>query len=545
MVTNLETKQNYPNLYSSENLELAFRKARKGKTSKNYVVEFETNLKQNLLILRTELMMHTYKPSPLKTFIIRDPKTRKISKSTFKDRIVHHAICNIIETEFDKTFIYDSYANRIGKGSINAIKRFDYFKRKVSKNNTNPCFVLKADIKQYFENVDHEILITILKSKIKDNAIIWLIKLILGNYKTKKERKGMPLGNLTSQFFANVYLNEFDQFVKHELKIKHYIRYVDDFIILHDSRDKLEIYRQKINDFLKEALNLELHEDKTKIISLKKGVHFLGFKIFPHHRLIKKKNKKKFERKLQDLKKRYSENETKREKIIEIFEGWITYSSQANTYKYRKKLTSRFNQYFPIKKDDTQIKSVKLNENINNAIFNSELQFSQQKTLFLLKKGHTIKQIAEKRNIKENTVWDHIATLIDHHQLKLKEILPNDKIKKIMTNIRSSNDTLKDIKERIKDDTITYNEINCILANIKGKHKKKNINYFIQWYKKVNCHRKCYYNKKQREECRIKFQKMANELPNLKFTKNEFLNFFNNHTTICTLSTKEKKQFIP
>ena len=169
MVTlDIVTTNQYEELCSYENLELAFKRARKGKTLKPYVIEFEENLKQNLLQLRNELTMQTYQPQPLKTFILRDPKTRKISKSDFRDRIIHHAICNIIEPIFEKTFIHDSFANRIGKGTLNAIKRFDVFKRKSSQNNTKKCYVLKADIKSHFQTVDHEILLEILSKRIED-----------------------------------------------------------------------------------------------------------------------------------------------------------------------------------------------------------------------------------------------------------------------------------------------------------------------------------------------------------------------------------------
>ena len=154
----MDTKKSnlFSSLCSYENLESAFMKARTGKTLKLYVIKFENELKQNLLALRNELTFHTYRPKPLETFIIRDPKTRKISKSDFRDRIIHHALCNIIEPLFDKQFIYDSYANRLGKGTFKAIERFDFFKRKVSKNNTKEAYVLKADIKHYFETVASE-----------------------------------------------------------------------------------------------------------------------------------------------------------------------------------------------------------------------------------------------------------------------------------------------------------------------------------------------------------------------------------------------------
>ena len=171
----------YNQLYSYENLFLAYIKARKGKTKKRDVKRFEKNLVRNLLKLREELLLQTYLPCPLKTFIVRDPKTRKISKSAFRDRIIHHALINIIGTIFTKSFIYDSHANQLDKGTNKAIQRFDTFKRKVTRNYKRSCFVLKADIKHYFQEVDHEILLNIIKRKIKDERVIWLIKKILDN----------------------------------------------------------------------------------------------------------------------------------------------------------------------------------------------------------------------------------------------------------------------------------------------------------------------------------------------------------------------------
>ncbi len=183
-------KNLYAKIYSFDNLVLAWRKARKGKTKKKYVMEFETNLKENLLKLNNELKQKTYKPIQLKTFILRDPKTRKISKSAFKDRIVHHAIIQVIEPIFDKTFIYDSCANRKEKGNLFALKRFEMFVRKVSENgkrkgifNTNQIkgYCFKADIKHYFEEVNHNILICIIENKISDKKVIWLVKEVLKN----------------------------------------------------------------------------------------------------------------------------------------------------------------------------------------------------------------------------------------------------------------------------------------------------------------------------------------------------------------------------
>ena len=328
-------------LCSFDNLYLAFKKAKKHKTTKDYVIEFERELSNNLLAIRSELLLHSYSPKPLVNFIIRDPKTRKISKSNFRDRVVHHALCNIIEPIFERIFIYDSYANRVGKGTINAIKRFDYFKRKVSRNNNAKCYALKADIKKYFESVNHGILISIIKKKIKDNNILWLINKILSNCTYGgggRTNAGMPLGNLTSQFFANVYLNELDYFIKHRLKVRYYIRYVDDFVILHNSKEQLEKYKCEISHFLIKQLSLQLHPDKSKIFQLSRGTTFLGLRIFQNHKLLKKSNIRKFEKKLEQLCIQFDEKQIDYDIIYDFLEGWLAYSKQANSCNLRRKL---------------------------------------------------------------------------------------------------------------------------------------------------------------------------------------------------------------
>ena len=336
----------YKNLCSYDNLILAFKKARKKKTTKPYVIGFEQNLKNNLLNLQNELTFLYYEPKHLETFILRDPKTRKISKSEFRDRIVHHAICNVIEPIFEKQFIYDSYANRKNKGVLKAIQRFEEFKRKVSCNNSKHAYVLKCDIYHYFETVQHEILLKIINKKISNSKILWLIKKILSNHRTMKEGTGMPLGNLTSQFFANVYLNELDQFVKHKLKAEYYIRYVDDFVIFSQKRGLLKKYKQKINAYLNQELALILHPDKSRIIPINRGTEFLGFKIFSHHKMPKKKNRKKFIRKIKDLCKKYDERKISYDKIYDTIEGWISYAKNANTYKLRKKILKKIEPKF-------------------------------------------------------------------------------------------------------------------------------------------------------------------------------------------------------
>ena len=336
----METDKNndiYPEIYSMKNLILAWKKARKGKTKKDYILEFEKNLRNNLKILHYELKHYIYRPKSLKTFILRDPKIRKISKSYFRDRIVHHALVRVIEPIFDRNFIYDSCANRKGKGGLFALKRFEKFKRKVTNNLKSEAFCLKADIKHYFQEVDHEILLKIIKRKIKDGRVIWLIERILeNNVFDNPKGKGMPLGNLTSQFFANVYLNELDYFVKHKLKAKFYIRYVDDFILLNFSKEKLVI-RKSINDFLIKNLKIELHKDKSKIISLSRGVDFVGFRNFYYYRLLRKRSIKKMKRKIE----LFNEGAISYEKFFEILQGWNAYAKWADTFELRRKILKK------------------------------------------------------------------------------------------------------------------------------------------------------------------------------------------------------------
>jgi len=219
--------------------------------------------------------------------------------------------------------------------------------RKLTKNNTNRCYVLKADIKHYFENVDHKVMLSILARKIPDERIIWLISVIMSNYRSNKEGKGMPLGNLTSQFFANVYLNELDQFVKHELKAKYYIRYVDDFVLLHTSPTVLQEWKKQIALFLHEKLRLQLHPDKSKIIPLSRGVEFLGFNVFTHHGLFKRKNMRHFQRKVQQVHSLYHHEMIIYDDVYNFMEGWCAHAKNANTFKRRQHILSLYEEQYP------------------------------------------------------------------------------------------------------------------------------------------------------------------------------------------------------
>ena len=341
-------KNLYQKIYSFENLISAFRKARKGKSKKDYVINFESELQKNLKCLQEDLINKTYFPSNLKKFIIRDPKTRTIHASIFRDRIVHHAIVNILNPIYEKIFIYDSFASRKNKGTHNAINRFESFIKKVSsngrliKNNFNnnsiQGYVLKADFKHYFDSVNHEILINILKKKIGDEDLIWLIKIVLSNFEILKGI-GMPLGNYTSKFFANVYLNELDYYVKHTLKAKYYIRYVDDFVILHRNKKRLKYFLEHINNFLP-CLKIKLHPEKTEIYALRNGINFLGYRIFYHYKLLRKRNIKYFMKKLEKNVSLYDNKEISEEQFESRINGWFGYAKFGNTFNFRNKIFS-------------------------------------------------------------------------------------------------------------------------------------------------------------------------------------------------------------
>lgn len=338
----------YEQLISIDNLTSAYWKARKRKSSSPVVREFDKHWQLHIVTLFKELKNFSYTPRPLKTFVLRDPKTRKICVSDFRDRVVHHALVNVLQPIFEPRFIHDSYASRQGKGSLLAIKRFDVFMRKVTRNgkhafgakseNAVCAFALKADIKHYFDTVDQEILLNIISKYVRDSRVLWLVTKILCHYDSGIQGKGMPLGNWTSQFFANVYLNELDQFVKHKLRAKYYIRYVDDFVILHKSKTVLQDYEKCIKKFLHQ-LQLELHPTKCQILPLSQGISLLGFKIFYHHKIVRKRNIRKILNRLEELFDGYQLGITPASTISDTLQGWNAYALHGNTHKLRKKLT--------------------------------------------------------------------------------------------------------------------------------------------------------------------------------------------------------------
>ncbi|KKR07243.1 MAG: Retron-type reverse transcriptase [Parcubacteria group bacterium GW2011_GWC2_39_14] len=251
-----------------------------------------------ILLLHEELKKN-YRHGSYHAFKINDPKQRDIHKASVRDRLVHHAVYRILYPYFDKKFIYDSYSCRIDKGTHKAIIRFRNFAQKVSLNNKKTVWILKDDIRKFFASIDHIVLQNILKKYITDADILWMLDQLINSFNTKdKIDVGLPLGNLTSQLFVNIYMNEFDQFVKRKLKVKYYIRYADDFVVFSEDKFYLEKLIPKLSEFLTNKLKLTLHPKKLFIKTLASGLDFLGWVIFPHHLIPRTSTKKRMFKKL-------------------------------------------------------------------------------------------------------------------------------------------------------------------------------------------------------------------------------------------------------
>ncbi|MCX6705965.1 MAG: reverse transcriptase/maturase family protein, partial [Candidatus Woesebacteria bacterium] len=315
----------YYNLISIENLFQAWNEFKKGKRGKKDVQNFEINLENYLFDLYLKLKNKNYQHGKYNPFYIYDPKKRHIHKACVADRIVHHLLYKYLYELFDKTFIYDSYSCRLGKGTHRGVKRLSVFIRKVSKNYTGYCWVLKCDIKKFFATVDQEILLNLLKKKIGDINILGLLKEIVESFNSELGKgKGIPLGNLTSQIFANIYLNELDQFIKHKLKIKYYLRYADDFVILSEDKNYLEGLIIKISNFLESNLKLSLHGDKVIIDKYTRGIDFLGYVVLPYAILPRTRTKKRMFRKLKE--------KVNLSNFDQSLQSYLGYLNHANSY---------------------------------------------------------------------------------------------------------------------------------------------------------------------------------------------------------------------
>lgn len=315
----------YNNIISLQNLYEAWSEFLVGKKSKKDIIVFSLKLSENIIELHEELKNKKYKHGNYEAFNISDPKPRNIHKAAVRDRLLHHAIYKILYPYFDHKFIYDSYSCRNFKGTHRAMNRFNQFARKLSSNNHRTCWVLKCDVRKFFASIDHQIMLEIVKRHISEPNVLWLIQRIIKSFSTTSG-KGLPLGNLTSQLLVNVYMNEFDQFIKHKIKAKYYIRYADDFVILSENKSWLEEILPLIKSFLFCNLGLELHPNKIFIRTFASGVDFLGWIHFPTHRVLRTTTKRRMFRKVMNCPRR------------ETIQSYLGMLNHGNTQKIKKTL---------------------------------------------------------------------------------------------------------------------------------------------------------------------------------------------------------------
>jgi len=331
-------------------LYLAFKAARRGKRSRPDIAEFEFDLEANLLALQTELQEEAYQPGTYRNFQISDPKPRLISAAPFRDRVVHHALCRVIEPLFERRFIHDTYACRKGKGTHAAIQRAQLFSGKYP-------YVLKCDIEHFFPRMDHQVLYKQFRRVIADEQTLRLCRLILdggaGIHKgvdpayfagddlfSSLRARGLPIGNLTSQFWANVYLNPLDHFIKRELKCPAYVRYVDDFLLFSDDKAALHAWRLEVIKFLS-SLRLTLHEREAQVFPTCTGLPFLGWHVYPDHLRLKRRNGVAFQRRYAEMRRKYQHGEITRERMDAGVQGWIAHVQHGQTWGLRRSLLTR------------------------------------------------------------------------------------------------------------------------------------------------------------------------------------------------------------
>ncbi len=333
----------YYKLITKQNVFRGYKGFLIGKRKKKDVIRFDNEKEKNLNSLRKSLIFKTYKPQGYSQFYVRDPKTRIIHKAQVVDRIVHHIVSDQLEKIFEPTFIFHSYACRKNKGTHKGVLALQKMAVSASRNNTRNCWVLKCDVKKFFASMNHKILLKILSRKIKDRDFLDLLRKIIGSFYSDRtvdltDKKGVPIGNLTSQFFSNVYLDELDQFVKNNLRVKHYVRYADDFVFISDSREYLLSLISPVQQFLKKELDLELHPGKIIIGKFRSGVDFLGYIIFPKHILPRTSTKRRLMRRIRNKVLDFKAGKITEESLNQTIQSYFGFLMHANAYKFKEKL---------------------------------------------------------------------------------------------------------------------------------------------------------------------------------------------------------------
>lgn len=319
----------FEEVVSFENLLVAAKRAFRGKKDKARVARFYFDLENELLCIREELQDKTYRPRTLRIFKIREPKVREIGASDFRDRVVHHAVCNIIEPILERGYIHHSYACRVGKGTHRAVRQAQIFSR------TNRYY-LKCDVRQYFARIDRNILKEIIDRKFKDHDLIWLLNTLIDSAQSDQPGKGIPIGSLTSQHFANLYLDRLDHYIKDSLRVKGYLRYMDDFILFGDEKTDLHSLHFSIRNFLHDELELKLKDKATMLAPVLDGIPFLGFRIFPNLIRLKQENKKRALNTLKSRTRAFKAGEISEEEYSRSLMSITDYLKIASTYNLRK-----------------------------------------------------------------------------------------------------------------------------------------------------------------------------------------------------------------
>ncbi len=350
----LEMMKIYRSLFSEmitiESLFTAWEEFRRGKIQRKDVQEFEEKLEQHLFKLHRELLSGSYKHQAYSAFTICDPKERKIHKATVRDRIVHHAVFKVLNPLFEPTFIAHSFSCQRGKGTHKAVNAVEKMLRSVSHNGYTPCFALKCDIRQFFASINHDILLQIIRKKIKDEKVMALLAHIVGSFSTQKDEKecmrGLPIGNLTSQLFANVYMHEFDTYIKQLLKVKNYARYTDDFVLIAEKKEELKKLLLSIQSFLKEQLKLDLHPHKISIRKHAQGIDFLGTILLPHYRALrtttKRRMRRKMDEKMQALVNPQMNSKVTKASIEQSLHSYLGVLSHANCFCMAEKIKNEY-----------------------------------------------------------------------------------------------------------------------------------------------------------------------------------------------------------
>jgi retron-type reverse transcriptase len=331
----------WENLISFESLFHAAEKARKHKRFRPAVSSFHFDQERELWKLHEELATKTYRPGSYRSFFIYEPKKRQISAAPYRDRVVHHALTGVLEPIFERSFIFDSYACRRGKGTHAAVDRCQQFARRFR-------YVLKADIQKFFPSLDHDTCKALVARKIKDPDVLWLVGQIIDHSNHQEEvqqwfpgddlftpaerRRGIPIGNQTSQFFSNIYLDSLDHFIKERLGIQGYVRYVDDFLVFSDNKQHLGAIRERVKEFLV-SLRLRLHPNKSIIFPVKIGIRFLGYRVFGTHRLLTKENVYRFRRRVRRMQRDYAERRASISEIRQRLMSWLGHARQADTHR--------------------------------------------------------------------------------------------------------------------------------------------------------------------------------------------------------------------